>query len=310
MKIIYSQNIYPLNEKTLIRLKNISGLILNLTECEDNKEVNLTLYEESFKLIYNGISGILLRKLKKEQIMDLYLGLKYFLVSEEFLNEFKKKASQNQFLKNEAEQQINEFLLEKQMEEDINDINWNEICSSLNLSVNFFERIIKDGYANFEALCLNKYIPHEFFQKLIDKNLPVDWSALCRNESIHVEFFEKAIKENKDIDWMFLSENKNLPVWFFEKAIKENKPVNYQFLCCNEKLPAEFFEKLILEGKPISWECLCRNRNLPLSFFKKYNKVPYNIKFFQNSYNIKFFQNSYGRNNFLSSTIIHDIFEN
>jgi hypothetical protein len=285
MKVIYSEREYEIKEDI------DSGFFDNIKNCTGGDKVNLKLHERSFKLILNGLESIDFENISKKKLFDLYQGLKYFMVSEVFLEKFKEKACSNKSLIRKIKKEIEEYA---------KDFDTYEICNNENLSSEFFEKAIKNkDFICWDSLCRNSSISDELFEKILKgefgpkKENELDWWYLTINRSLNflkkaikegrfilwkelcyrnfpVEFFEKLIKEREsDINWHYLCRNPNLPVEFFEKAIKEGKPVRWDELCVNSNLPVEFFEKAIKEGKPVDWNNFCYNKNLPVEFFER-----------------------------------------
>jgi hypothetical protein len=296
MKVIYGKNEYKIDKEL------DSQFISNLFECTNNNEVVLYRYEESFKLILNGLENTDLTLIPKDEMFTLYEGLKYFMVSEDFLNKFRKISICNIFLIKEAQKRFENYLKanynmcpdilinnytfstnnlsEEFIENNIKNkkftTDWYNLCENENYSTEFFERIVKNYPYRIlvSNICKNSRLSLDFFEKIFDGDFTTNiLESLCENKSIPVEFFEKIIKEGKDFNRskLFL---RDFPGDFFERIIQIetiNKEYEWDNLYSNKYLPEKFFEKIIKEGVEdrTNWIELCENKNLSMEFFKK-----------------------------------------
>jgi hypothetical protein len=282
-RVIYGDTTYFLRNKEID-----SGLFDNFKECKNNEAVFLNLHEKSFRIILLGFNSVNIEELSEDEILDLYQGLKYFMVSEDFLKKFKEKACRNKALIKKIQTEVENMYLE------LGNIPCFNIEECENFSVEFFEKAIENNDIRYwRLLFLNNSLPSEFFEKIIksrgkkingllfswlctNPNLKIEkfidyfnTEDLCRNPNLPIEFAERMIKECKPINWHGLCKNPNIPFEFFERMIKEGKPVNWYGLCQNPNLPIEFAERMIKECKSVNWYGLYKNPNIPFEFVER-----------------------------------------
>lgn len=173
------------------------------------------------------------------------------------------------------------------IEENVEHIDWDYLCSNKTIPLSFFEKYIeKLPLLNFKNLSFRKDLNVSFIEKFpqfleshaifenvydftpsfLERNdiFPhINWHYLFENEHVEISFFEKYISK---IESKILTKIEHLPFWFVKKY--KNKFKN-GIIFSHSEITISFIMK---NFSRINWSYLSQNESLPLSFFEKYTE--------------------------------------
>lgn len=277
---------------------------------ENIKEVELTLFEDVFKNLYNNTLNF-----DDYNSNYLYNALSYFGSSKEkdFINHLKYKIYYDS-AKELQEPYVN--FIEENMKEFHNYAYfifhdklylklWNCLADNPNISIDFVKKYSRHLDTN-TSLYKNRGLHFDFLKHLLFSNFLEQWNNIrCSllNHKYTPDSFKNEIKqllydidwqdntysleflrENFEyINWYKLCENVNIPIQFFDD---NQEHIIWRVICSNTSIPVWFFEKYF---KCIDWYYLCSNSSIPLSFFRKHlEHVNWQSIWLNTNINVKF----------------------
>lgn len=154
-------------------------------------------------------------------------------------------------------------------EYNLNKLDWQSICSNVNIPLSFIERNIDKikGY-DIHSLCNNRNVPTSFLVKHKDK---IGTDIYLRKD-VPLSLYEKNPKLYYKC---YIASNINITEKFIDKYLKIGESyLLWNDICLNECVPINVIEKYLKNNK---WTVgLFYNKKIPFTFYDKYIDVYHN----------------------------------
>lgn len=167
---------------------------------------------------------------------------------------------------------LSEKILRDNLEK-LDDVAWSYVSTCEYLSEDFYKYILNSQYAsklNIKSLCSNINLSDNFFERL-PSQYKLDWYNLCGNNNLTLAFFKR---HKGRIVWKGLCSNENIPAQFFLDNLDKLDKDAWIYLCGNKRMTDSFYDSIYnsMYQNKLDWNELCGNKNLTEKFYTKYMK--------------------------------------